>query len=467
MLDAKEKILMSSLEKLDLLESFHFFRCFGECFALDTSNVKLYNLDFDTWQLLCSYRLGSVSLQKLLQIPEKFIEKITCSEIQARQTLPRVPTDRYTICFILTHDCNLNCIYCFDKQQRDNNFSVNLSFDNAQKAIQDVMSKFKKITLWFFGGEPLMQFSLIKQIVEFCEKIKEKQNEYDIRYTITTNGTLINTYIMEFFSKYKFSMLISHDGNFEILERQRPYADTRSLSPAGLDIHQGLKTAVIFNERLSALAVRATITGKSLRHLKTIFFDFRRMGIEKIFLCPVCSTDRDFLFTEADSFAWQIQFSQIVSDILKGDRVADIKALPQVFDYLFNLEYRLHSGERVCGMGEWACTVDVDGKRYACHRFVGRSGFELMNNSARYRNQILKLEVLEEPDHPCSSCWAKNLCGSALCPHMNEVWTGSLMVPYIHICNVQRRIIELACWAYFVLSVSGRKKYLFNDFENV
>ncbi|MCX7921229.1 MAG: 4Fe-4S cluster-binding domain-containing protein [Clostridia bacterium] len=446
----------------DSIKPLHFFECFGDFFVLDTASIRLFNVDYKTWRELKDVVCGGNVHSEVYRLFEQanYTEIQIPSDSQAENT--NNATNAYSICFILTHACNLNCIYCFDKEQRKSNAGTGLDFNAAKKAIEDVMAKYKKITLWFFGGEPLLKFGLIRDIVAFCEDMRIQRKEFEFRYTITTNGTLINEEVLEFFSKHRFSMLVSHDGSDEILDRQRPRGG--HIQNSSSDIRRGLEMAVEYRDRLSSMAVRSTITRNTLALLPEIFFKFRSMGIERIFLSPVCGKEIDFAMTKEDAENWRAQFTRLVWNILKRGELNDIKALPQIFDFLFNLEYGIQ-GKRSCGMGKNSCTVDVDGRRYICHRFIPRSEFEIDPQTQECSHLGIKeyLSCLEDNSHPCNMCWAKNICGSGVCPHINEMWTGSVATPYGPICDVQRQIIELACWAYYKLRKSGRIKDLLGN----
>ena len=207
----KPGVIVNKINRLNRLNSLYLFGCFGEFFILNIDVIRLFKVDYKTWKNLHEQLLiedlengEQKDLFHYLTSPNKMEKSIDCIDQQNEENNH---LDAYTICFIMTHDCNLNCGYCFDKEQRRTQSIPNLSLQQAQSVIEKVMSYYKSITIWFFGGEPLLKIDLIQQIVWFCEGVRERNNEYSFRYTITTNGTLITHDSMAFFTKYRFSMI--------------------------------------------------------------------------------------------------------------------------------------------------------------------------------------------------------------------------------------------------------------------
>lgn len=447
------------------LESLHSFECFNVPFAYNTDNFNLYRLDVRTWLRLQYFdRLNAeeiTALSRQLDQDEVRFKQTAPAEISETDKDSKDETsDYFSLCLILTHNCNLNCLYCFDREQRKQNYA-NLSPDKAKEVIEVLIDKgYHRIVIWFFGGEPLLRFDQIKRITEYCKYRETENPELIFRFTITTNGTLLTETIMNFLEEHHFSMMFSHDGSAEIVDAQRPQTgslDTRSSAK----IEKALDLALKYQDKLGSLAVRATITRGIIPRIPEIYRNFRSRGIRRIFLCPACGSQQEMTFTEEDAALWIQSLEKLVLEIVENGDQEDMQAFPQIFDFVDRLENRSRNIEK-CGLGKFSAALDSDGQLYACHRFIPRTEFklDLSGISGRCGDRLPARRRFESGSSQwCGTCWANKICGSGGCPYLNEIWTGDISTPYGPICSVQKRIIELACWALWKLKKRGVRPY--------
>lgn len=244
----------------------------------------------------------------------------------------------------LTDRCNLNCKYCFVNQ--GNNI---MSLEMADKAIAwglKHMKKDNKLTVSFFGGEPLLQFnSIIKPIVE--------KYGSSLNYRITTNGILLNKEICQLFQQYNFSILFSFDGIKKVQNKQRDNSFEKSL--------MGLKLALIYFPKLK---VRLTLTKYSMPYLyKSILF-LNSIGVKYIDINPNIYENWSFLSQKIFEF----QCKKIIQ-FLKDNKDIEIQPFTDLFNILFE-QQKFNNNFCHCGLGTSGCSIDAFGDIYPCQEYV-------------------------------------------------------------------------------------------------
>lgn len=450
---------MGNVKLRSLAKQLHYFQCFDDKFVYNpmTMDVKkvseknwlrLNYIDFLNENEVC-HLLNDLGMDKAsdnMDVNVGLHEKNT------------EPSDYFSLCLLLTHRCNLNCVYCFDKTQREASCDV-LGFEKAVEIINAVIGKgFKTIVVWFFGGEPLIEFKLLKKITSYCVD-KGKEHSVNFRFTITTNGTMLYEDTLGFLEDNRFSLMLSHDGSPDILMKQRPSVNPLMVENTALRIDDALTLLAQSQQRLSGTAVRSTITKENISCIPEIFAYFRSKGMNRIYLCPVCGSEQEYTLTENDTSEWIEQFETIVYQRVKNGNIDDLKALVQVYEFVPRIEQKQFNTAK-CGLGRHSCAVDSTGELYACHRLIPRIEFGMTlddiqrtDNSPCFKSPVHDLRTAfdAQSTEQCKGCWALKLCGSGGCPYINELWNGQMGVPSELLCVVQKRIIELACWVLYQL----------------
>lgn len=455
---------MDTVKLRSLAKQLHYFQCFDDKFVYNPLTMDVKKVSEKSW-LRLNY-IDSLNKHEVYRLLNDLgMDEISeCAEVPAGlHGKNKGSLDYFSLCLILTHRCNLNCIYCFDKTQRESSCRV-LAFEKAVEIINAVIEKgFKTIVVWFFGGEPLIEFELLKKITFYCVN-KGKEHSVNFRFTITTNGTMLYENILGFLEDNRFSLMLSHDGSPDILMKQRPSANPSTVENTALRIDDALTLLTQRQQRLSGTAVRSTITKENISRIPEIFAYFRSKGMNRIYLCPVCGSEQEYTLTENDTREWIEQFETIVYQGVNSGNVDDLKSLVQVYEFVSRIEQKQFNTAK-CELGRHSCAVDSSGELYACHRLIPRMEFGMTlddiqwtDNSLYFKSPVHDLRTAfdTQSTEQCKGCWALKLCGSGGCPYINELWSGQMGVPSELLCVVQKRIIELACWVLYHLKVNEK-----------
>lgn len=310
---------------------------------------------------------------------------------------------RRTCMLMITHACNLNCTYCYEKYKSNKKMSFELAKELILKECQVVQNdpRFHELEIDLMGGEPMMNFDLIKQLVEWTA---ENPLPVPWLFFITTNGTLFNEERKEWFKKYKHLIVAgaSYDGTPEM---QRKNRDTAKDS---IDM-------AFFHETWPGQGFHMTISQETLPHLAEGILEMQRNGY------PLdASLAQGIDWTDQDSEIYLKQL-QILSDAyLNEPDLTPVNLLSrqlnvQTSDKLINLQQ-----EKWCGSGTYMITYDVDGKAYGCHMFTT----VVLGDEAKERN-MFQWNCAEATDDPyCKKCILKMACPT--CVGFNYRFRGDI-----------------------------------------
>ena len=346
------------------------------------------------------------------------------------------------IALFVTHACNMRCVYCYIDGEQYNKRGL-MSRETAFRAVDWLMvnsGKAESVTIGFFGGEPLLNFPLIKAVVPYATNMAAKKGK-QIKFSITTNGSLLNSEILRFLRDEKFEVLISFDGPAEYHNRQRPFKNGKG-SYSRVFANVQMLSAVIPN-----LTGRATFCGDiDPVRIKESMQQAGFTTCNIVNVSPVPSKRwsskppdgkikalrqmQAFNRSEASELLVAIRARRIHGDHLPG--------LVKVIAELCAGQKR-HYG---CGIGKGMVGISVTGDIYPCHRFVGHEELCLGNvsncvisGSNCYWRAVV--DVLPE----CRSCWARYLCGGG-CFYHNMAHTGDMHKPEYLYCLQTRAMFE-------------------------
>lgn len=422
----------------------YFFECQGEHFALNIQNLVLVHLSGKVYaQLESSVATTSKQAFESLLVAVPLLTSTGENNIDNAILLEAKQQEPYLgVCLIMTHDCNLQCIYCYDQVNRQLNQSGSLDIDKA-KMLLDLWSKnYKRISIWFFGGEPLLHYDKLVQIVKYAEELAHRHQDLSIGFSITTNGTLLTKSRTEFLADHGFFMLISCDGLDDNGIRLRfPRSD--NLQRERERYVKILSMAVdIFKPHPERLAVRSTITSSNVDSLYENFISFYTIGLKKMFFAPAIEVDRPF--TTDDAKLWKQELSRLITQIVKINEPVDWSLLPQLESAIASIRERLYIKGQCAVLNHdpnhSVCAVDIKGDLFPCQRLaiLGNKGSDVLLEAIQDHSLLQSV---------CSQCWARNICGESVCPYINKVCSGNAAIPCGPLCDVQRYIVELACWA--------------------
>lgn len=359
-----------------------------------------------------------------------------------------------SIVLFMIQECNLRCTYCYGEGGEYSHKGI-INLDTAKKSVDFLFdnSKDKKIAMAFFGGEPLLNFGLIKDIVSYAKK-KEEETGKSINFAITTNGTLLTDEITDFLIENKFTITISIDGCKELHDVNRFYANGK-----------GTYDTVIKNTRRlvenAAVSARATITNTNFDMVKN-FYDLYKLGFKRVNMAPCTEMLDD------DSFAkYTKSFESLLGEydkMLTEGKYKEVQALGEINKKIQKVDMG-GTATRFCGSLSSGLAIDVNGNIYPCHRLVGKDEFLVGNvfegmDEEKYAN--LDADMLVSSHDKCSDCWAANLCGGG-CISDNYGKTGSIKNPNERSCDYTKQTYEAIIKYYVQLSDEKRKMILHED----
>ncbi len=347
------------------------------------------------------------------------------------------------LCIHIAHTCNLNCEYCFASQGKYQGERALMSFETGKQALDFLVANSgtrRNLEVDFFGGEPLMNFDVVKQMVEYARSI-EKEHNKNFRFTLTTNGVLIDDDVIEFANKEMSNVVLSLDGRKEIHDRYRvDYAGNGSWD----------RIVPKFQKLVEARGgknyyMRGTFTHANPDFLKDIQ-QMLDLGFTELSMEPVvCAKGDPSELTEEDMPVVKEQYEKLAELMLQKDKEGN----PFTFyHYMIDLTggpciYKRISG---CGSGTEYMAVTPWGDLYPCHQFVGDEKFKLgdiwngVDNTA-IQDEFLSCNVYARKE--CHDCWAKLYCSGGCAANAYHA-TGSIKGIYKYGCELFRKRMECA-----------------------
>lgn len=347
------------------------------------------------------------------------------------------------LCLHVAHTCNLNCEYCFASQGKFHGDRAVMSFEVGKRALDFLIENSgsrHNLEVDFFGGEPLMNFDVVKQLVAYARSI-EKEKGKNFRFTLTTNGVLIDDDVIEFANKEMSNVVLSLDGRKEIHDKYRvDYAGNGSWE----------KIVPKFQKLVEARGnknyyMRGTFTHQNpdfLEDIKTMLdLGFTELSMEPV----VCGENDPARLTEEDLKIVLDQYEKLAELMIERDKAGK----PFTFyHYMIDLKggpciYKRISG---CGSGTEYMAVTPWGDLYPCHQFVGDEKFLLGNIYDGVTNTVIRddfqaCNVYARED--CHNCWAKLYCSGGCAANAYHA-TGSVRGVYKDGCELFKKRMECA-----------------------
>lgn len=347
------------------------------------------------------------------------------------------------LCLHIAHTCNLNCSYCFASQGKYHGERALMSYEVGKRALDFLVENSgsrRNLEVDFFGGEPLMNFDVVKKLVEYARSIEEEKNKH-FRFTLTTNGVLVDDDVIEFANREMSNVVLSLDGRKEVHDRYRvDYAGNGSWEKIVPKFQKFVK------ERGDKdYYMRGTFTHANpdfLEDIKTMLdLGFTQLSMEPV----VAAADDPSALTEDDKPIVERQYEELAKLMLKRDK----EGRPFTFyHYMIDLKggpciYKRISG---CGSGTEYMAVTPWGDLYPCHQFVGDEKFKLGDiyngvTNKSIQNVFASCNVYARPD--CADCWAKLYCSGGCAANAYHA-TGSVTGVYKYGCDLFRKRMECA-----------------------
>ena len=347
------------------------------------------------------------------------------------------------LCLHIAHDCNLACKYCFAEEGEYHGRRALMSFEVGKKALDFLIANSgnrRNLEVDFFGGEPLMNWQVVKDLVAYGRE-QEKIHDKNFRFTITTNGVLLNDEIQEFVNKEMDNVVLSLDGRQEVNDHMRPFRNGKG--SYDLIVPKFQKLAESRNQQ--KYYVRGTFTRENLDFSKDVLH-FADLGFEQISIEPVVGEDTDFYSIQKEHLP-QIfeEYDILAKELIKREKEG---RGVNFFHFMIDLDGGPCISKRLsgCGSGTEYLAVTPWGDLYPCHQFVGDEDF-LMGN---VDDGITRPEIAEEfrgcsvySKDKCKNCFAKFYCSGG-CMANAYKFHGSIHNTYDVGCEMERKRVECA-----------------------
>ena len=347
------------------------------------------------------------------------------------------------LCLHIAHDCNLACKYCFAGKGEYCGDKALMSFEVGKRALDFLIENSgtrRNLEVDFFGGEPLMNFDVVKQLVAYARE-QEKIHNKNFRFTLTTNGVLLTDEVMEFANKEMYNVVLSLDGRKETNDRLR--VSRNGKGSYDMIVPRFQKMAELRHQE--GYYVRGTYTHYNTDFAKDILH-IADLGFKQVAMEPVVADPKeDYALKEEDLPVLLNQYDILAKEMLRRSRRGDGFTF---FHYMIDLTggpciYKRISG---CGVGTEYMAVTPWGDLYPCHQFVGNEKFKLGDVFNGIQNQELRDEfklcnVYARKE--CHDCFAKMFCSGG-CTANAYHSTGSLTGTYKLGCDLHRKRIECA-----------------------
>ncbi len=347
------------------------------------------------------------------------------------------------LCLHIAHDCNLRCAYCFASQGDFSGDRLLMSSEVGKKALDFlVKSSGSRVNLEvdFFGGEPMMNFEVVKELIKYGREIELKNNK-KFRFTITTNGLLLNDENMNFINENMDNVVLSLDGRKEINDYMRPTLN----GEGSYDIIVPKFLNFVKLRSNKSYYIRGTFTSKNLDFSKDVLA-LNKAGFNTISVEPVvASREKDYALLEQHLDKILSEYEELSKEYIR------LKQEGKGFDF-FHFMIDLNQGpcfiKKIvgCGAGVEYLAVTPEGHLYPCHQFVGDEDFKIGDvfegvKNNKLINKFKNANIYSKNE--CKECWAKFYCSGGC--HANAYnFNKDINKPYSIECEMQKKRVECA-----------------------
>ncbi len=445
----------------------HQYKLNGYNIVLDTCSGSVHTVDEVAYDIISMYKdssreeIISAMLEKYGHMPDVTAEEIDLciDDIAALEAAGKLFSEdkfeklAYTyknnsnvikaLCLHVAHTCNLNCSYCFASQGKYQGDRALMSFEVGKQAFDFLIANSgtrRNLEVDFFGGEPALNFDVVKQLVEYARSVEGQYNK-NFRFTYTTNGMVLTDEMMEFLNREMSNVVLSLDGRREVNDHfRRDYAGRGSYDTIVPNFQKLVESRGGKN-----YYVRGTFTHNNVDFTNDLFH-MADLGFTELSMEPVvCPPSDPYALTDEDLPKLFEQYEILAKEMIKRRR----EGRPFTFyHYMLDLKngpciYKRIAG---CGSGTEYMAVTPWGDLYPCHQFVGDKKYLLGNIWDGVKNT----EIQDEFRHcnaysreDCRDCWAKLYCSGG-CAANSYHATGSIGGVYKYGCELFKKRIECA-----------------------
>ncbi|MCL2774578.1 MAG: thioether cross-link-forming SCIFF peptide maturase [Oscillospiraceae bacterium] len=368
------------------------------------------------------------------------------------------------LCLNIAHDCNMTCEYCFagkGESTTPGRYGLEkklMSEETGMNAIRFLMQNSgsrRNLEVDFFGGEPLLNFETVKNIVT-TTRVLEKQFNKNVRFTLTTNGTLLDDEKIDFINGNISNIVLSLDGLPNTNDNMRKYDGGSGTYEDIVPMYQKLvEKRIKSGSPFKDYYVRGTFTRKNLNFAKDVIhmsdLGFKNVSVEPV----VAEEDKDYSIRREDLPVIFKEYETLAREIIRRERKG--QGTFNFFHFNIDLENGpcVYKRSKGCGSGSEYLAVTPEGDIYPCHQFVGNTKFVLGNINSRSANLdsanlILNRDLMKKFFHnniieneKCGNCWVKYFCGGG-CAANNADFNCDIGEPYEIACELEKKRVECA-----------------------
>lgn len=348
-----------------------------------------------------------------------------------------------SMCLNISHDCNLACEYCFASKGGFGGERCLMSEEVAKKAIDFLIEKSvgrRNLEVDFFGGEPLMNFDVVKKTVEYA-RAKEQEYGKNFRFTITTNGLLLDDDKIDFINREMHNCVLSIDGRKEVNDRMRPNWGGKGCHDLILPKFQKL----VAQRGDKDYYARATYTRYNLDFMQDILYLYEQ-GFDQLSEEPVVSDPKlDFSIQEEDLPRIFEEYEALAKKLIEMKKAGE---KINFFHFMIDLNQGPCAIRRLrgCSCGNEYVAVTPHGDIFPCHQFVGNDDWKMGNVldgtfNVDIKKQFARTTVYNK--EKCRDCWARFYCSGG-CNAANFEKNGDILKPYPLYCEMEKKRLECA-----------------------
>lgn len=426
----------------------HSFVCNGDYFVFDSESGALLEIDEKAYKFLGGETEG-IAADELKEIGEEIEELKKQGVLYARPN----PDNRIvkskeikSVCLHISHDCNLRCRYCFAGEGAYHGERQVMSAETGRKAIDFLIEhsgKRHNLELDFFGGEPLMNYEVLREVVSYG-KGKAKEAGKEFKFTVTTNGVLFDEEKRKYLNEEMDNVVMSLDGRKEVNDKARPTVNGKGSYDVIIDNYREFRK--IRGDK--SYFIRGTFTKDNLDFAEDVIA-MSEMGFDQVSIEPVVlPEEHPMAISDKDLPVIFEQYEKLAKEYVERRKNDDTWF--SFFHFNVNLEDGPCFRKRItgCGAGSEYIAVAPNGDIYPCHQFVGEKEFLLGNvytgiTREDIRDKIASSTVFTKAK--CADCWAKYLCSGGC--NANAIhYSKDINVPYEGACEMMKKRLECAMY---------------------
>lgn len=441
----------------------HKFMLHGTRILLDVNSGTVHVIDQAAWDVLetLEHHQGDLAaarqelkgkysqeqvaelVAELGELKEQGLLFTSDSQVEKWAAAPREFAVK-SLCLNVAHDCNMRCGYCFASEVSFGEKTQLMSLEVGQKAVDFLLEQSgsrRHLEVDYFGGEPLLDFNMVRRLTQYGRE-KAQQLGKTIKFTITTNGLLIDDAFIDFVNENQMQVVLSLDG------RKSVHDGVRRLAGGGGTYDKILPKFLKFAESRNHenYYVRGTYTRRNMDFSQDVLHLFD-LGFHHVSLEPVVASPDTYGFTEEDVPTLELEYEKLSAELLERHQQGH-----SIDFFHFNVDLKggvcIPKRIKGCGAGFEYLAVAPDGTIYPCHQFDGKQKFAMGDvfnglNAKSIGERFASAHIYNK--QPCRDCWARFLCSGGCHANAYE-FSGTLTQPYSIGCLLQKKRLECAIW---------------------